>query len=488
MLLLTAITFGGQEGIDSLEYLPEEEAEQLRHRAQEILQIPRDKRIPLLVQEIKRLVKDRRGQLWNAEPERLAELLRRERSALVEVLLRALPSSLAEAVRGHLPPTRVRLTREVRPQVLDIVRWKLEELLAREASSHVPFRFTDVLQLQARELLTLCDRLGARVLGPALAGLKEEEREAAFASLPPHQRQLATRSVTANAPRKLGEEEARAQLEPHGGLENLALALRSAGVHRLARACVAQSPEFAARLLEKHRGEFGQLLGRWIREERTRPTSRGDGGRTDIVTDLERLAARGLVERPMRMPTVRTAGAQPSPGGKPVARGPSVSRELRTSGTDGGRRASVVEQVAVRRAGAVPTSQFVPSKRRDPIAEREARRAGASSRLPGREASGAAQDGSKMHRIPLRREVPGRTSGSGISAPDVEGSRIFRSPVARGASRTGLPREEEGREGARPPRVLRTNSSGTALPAQGGTSVRRAPPGPRGRGSRGGKR
>ncbi|HSP78350.1 MAG TPA: hypothetical protein VLQ93_07460, partial [Myxococcaceae bacterium] len=121
-------------------------------------------------------------------------------------------------------------------------------------------------------------------------------------------------------------------------------------------------------------------------------------------------------------------------------------------------------------------------------AEREARRAGASSRLPGREASGASPDGSRMHRVPQRREGPGRTSESGVSAPDAEGSRIFRSPVSRGASRSALSREEEGRESERPPRVLRTNSSGAALPARDGTNVRRGPAGPGGRGSRGGKR
>ena len=281
MMLLTAITFGGQEGVGALEHLPEDEAELLGHRAQEILQIPRDKRIPLLVQEIKRLVKDRRGQLWSADPERLASLLKGERAALVEVVLRALPGPLAEAVRSHLPSLgRVKLTREVRPQVLDIVRWKLEERLAREAAPHLPFKFTDVLLLQARELLTVCDRLGARVLGPALAGIAQEAREPAIAVLPPHLRQLASRAVTANAPRKLPEEDARAQIDLYGGLDNLANAIRGAGVHRLARATVVQSAEFAARLLEKHRGDFGQMLAKWVREERAKPPSRSDGGRT----------------------------------------------------------------------------------------------------------------------------------------------------------------------------------------------------------------
>ncbi|HYO59128.1 hypothetical protein, partial [Archangium sp.] len=323
MMLLTAITFGGQEGIAALEHLPEDEAELLQHRAQEILQIPRDKRIPLLVQEIKRLVKDRRGQLWSADPERLAGLLKHERAALVEVVLRALPAPLADAVRSHLPSTgKVKLTREVRPQVLDIVRWKLEERLSRESSAHVSFQFTDVLLLRTRELLTLCDRLGARVLGPALAGVPDAEREPALAVLPPHLRQLATRAVTANAPRKLAEEDARARLEQYGGLENLAPAIRGAGVHRLARASMAQSAEFASRLVEKHRGDFGQLLTKWVREERARPATRGDGGRTDIATDLERLVARGLIERPMRLTPSMSGKAVPPPSG----RAPVVSR------------------------------------------------------------------------------------------------------------------------------------------------------------------
>src|SRR5512140_780168 len=212
MLLLTAITFGGQEGVASLEHLAPEEGELLRHRAQEIMQIPREKRIPLLVQEIKKLVKDRRGQLWSAEPEKLAALIQKERGALAEVVLRALPAVLAEAVRAHLPQKPVKLTREVRPQILDIVRWKLEQRLSRSAGSQVSFKFSDVLSLQPRELLTVCDRLGARVLGPALAGLSEEQREALISALPPDQKSLATKSVQANAPRKLPEEEAKEQL------------------------------------------------------------------------------------------------------------------------------------------------------------------------------------------------------------------------------------------------------------------------------------
>jgi len=496
MLLLTSITFGGQEGIEALGHLPEDEAELLLHRAQEILQIPREKRIPLLVQEIKRLVKDRRGQLWSAEPERLAALLRRERGALVEVVLRALPAPLAEAVRNALPSApRVKLTREVRPQVLDIVRWRLEELLARQSSSLTPFRFTDVLLLQTRELLTACDRLGARVLGPALAGLPEEEREPSIAALPPHLKQLASRAVTANAPRKLPEEEARSQIEQYGGLQNLAATLRSAGTHRLARASVAQSPEFAARLLEKHRGEFGQLLAKWIREERAKPTARGDGGRTDIVTDLERLASRGLIERPVRLTASRPPPVIPPPPSNRIAPGgrqPALSRESRSlaSSEEGSavRRDAVADRVA-RRAGAVSTQ--ATGRGRDAGAERERdpRRPAQGSRREDPAVSERGERGGAPRREPGRIGRPSREVPEYV--PDSEGSRVFRSPVARPSKGTGSRSESEA---DRPPRVLGTSGSVPAAEGEGTRVGRRPRPGtnqtqaPPGRGTRGGSR
>ena len=478
MLLLTAVTFCGQESLGALEHLPEEEGALLRHRAQELLQVPREKRIPALVQEIKRLVKDRRGQLWSAEPERLAALLQRERGALVEVVLRALPGTLAEAVRAHLPPSRVKLTREVRPQVLDIVRWKLEELLAREVAGQqaAGFKFADVLQLQQRELLTMCDRLGARVLGPALAGLPDAEREAMLEQLPPDLKLLATKAVAANAPRKLPEEDARAQLEPHEGLTRPSVALRSAGAQRLARACVAQSPEFAARMLEKYRGEFGSLLAKWVREERVRPTARGDGGRTDIVMDLERLATRGLIERPVRLatppPPRQSAVLPPPPGARKAAAAaapPAAKAAAPGGAAPAGAAPAKAAPAKAAPAKAAPAGRDVPTRppvrgqapgaarqgggtpaRRDFMAERAARNAGVlSSREPSRVATPAKrQDGSAVQRMPARRE-PANAGGAGAhregEGPDTRPPRAD----PEGA-RIGPPPSRLGQRGARP--------------------------------------
>src|SRR4051812_24966353 len=127
MLLLTSVTFGGAECVGAFDHLPDEESELLKHRAGELLQIPRDKRIPFLVQEIKRLVTARRRQLAGVDPARLAEVLGKERSAMVEVVLRALPSALADSVRKEVPRQPVKLKHEVRADVLSIIRWKLED-------------------------------------------------------------------------------------------------------------------------------------------------------------------------------------------------------------------------------------------------------------------------------------------------------------------------------------------------------------------------
>ena len=412
MLLLTAVTFGGAEAEGALDHLPPGEAELLKYRAGELMQIPREKRLPLLVQEIKRLVTGRRAQLWLADPGRLAALLKNERPALVEVVLRALPAKLASEVRQHLPERKVKLTREVRPEVLSIVRWNLDEVLGREAAAHGVFRFTDVLILQSRELLTICDRMGARALATALAGLPEATLKTFLEAVPPDQRDIAVRAANAGASRKLSEEDSQALFALHGGVENPTGALRSAGAHRFARACSAQSADFAVRVLERHPGEVGKLLARWLKEDRDRPV-RGDGGRADIVEQMERLAQKGVIDRPMRLPP---------PPKRPLAPGGQLPSHARTG------------------LNPPPAAPHSGQPRRDPIAEREARKAGAASgRLPPppaenslsrSERSAASGRGQPRGPIDESTDAPGR----GLRRGEPSQSRIEPSDPPRGES------------------------------------------------------
>lgn len=412
MLLLTAVTFGGANCIEALDHLPDEEAELLKHRAQALLQIPRDKRIPFLVQEIKRLVTARRRQLASADPARLAKVLFGERHALVEVVLRALPSQIADPVRKEVKSEPVKLQREVRPDILSIIRWKLEDAIRQSAPKGAGlFKFSDLLTLQSRELLTIADRMGARALATAIAGLPDADRDTFLAALPPDQKSLAQRASDAGKSRKLTEEDSRTVLEMHNAIKEPSAGMRSAGAQRLARAALAQSPEFAARLLERNAGEFGKLLIRWMREERNKPV-RGDGGRMDIVEQMERLAQRGVIDRPMRLPPPAPKPPHPSgqmPGGQLVAPRPQDKRlpappEKRLSQQIERARSSsalpslgkssqalpMVERSRSASAIAIPergrSSAAMPSvpsptkeNRRDFMAERVARKAGAAS-------------------------------------------------------------------------------------------------------------
>jgi hypothetical protein len=313
MLLLTSLAFGGTSSLAAYAHLSPEEGELLRHRAEALLQIPKEKRIPLLIREIKRLAMMRRRALASAEPARLAELLQKERPALVEVMLRALPVEVAESVRAKLgkrPP--VTLRREVRPRVLALLRWKLEQRLSRNAPRIGVFRFSDVMLLQERDLLAVCDRMGARVLATALAGLPDEARHGFLGRLPPDQRSLASRAAEAGASRKLAESDAKMVVDLHGALENPSLGMRSAGAQRLARAAIAQSPEFAQKLADKLRGDLGTLMKRWVKDELRRPL-RSDG-RKDIVEQLERLSHKGIIDRPVRiLPPMPMKAALPAP-------------------------------------------------------------------------------------------------------------------------------------------------------------------------------
>ncbi len=302
MLLLTSLALGGQDAVESFGHLPPDEEELLKYRAPMLLQIPRDKRISFLTQEIKRLVMQRRKQLGSAEPEQLAAVMSGERPGLIEVVLRSLPSDLADATRRALPGHRADSDADIRPDIQSIIRARLEEQIRAKAPPVGVFRFSDVITLQQRELLAVIDRMGARVLATAVAGLIEIDRDQFLSKLPPDQRNLATRAAEAGKAKRLNVDDARLCLEMHGAIENPSTGMRSAGAQRVMRAAIAQSPEFATRLVDRHQGsDLGKLLARWLRDEQHRPV-KADGGRMDIVEQLERLAQKGVLDRPIRLP------------------------------------------------------------------------------------------------------------------------------------------------------------------------------------------
>ena len=304
MLLLTAVTFGGQEGVESFDCLPDDEGELLRDRARQILSIPRDKRVPFLVQEIKRFITANKLEVLRfADPKKVAEALAKERPAMVEVILRALPSSVAQEVRTALAQPVVELRHEVRRDVLAIIRWKFEEKLATSMPDKAAFSLSDLLVMPSRDLTFVADVLGAKALSQLLVCIPEAERDPILKQLAPEQRQIASRPPNPDqGPRRTTPERAKEILDRTFKDIEPRRAVRLMGVRRIAKACLCQNPEFASRVIEQHRDEFGRELAHFVSEER-RKGNRGDtNARDEVLAELEQWATRGMVDKPLRLP------------------------------------------------------------------------------------------------------------------------------------------------------------------------------------------
>jgi hypothetical protein len=374
MLLLTAVTFGGHEGVEAFEQLPEDERDVLRDRAQQILAIPRDKRVPFLVQEIKRFITGRKSDdLRAVDPKRLAEALAQERPAVIEIILRALPAAVASQARTAMAQPVVALSKEVRADVLAVIRWKFEERLVEILPERASFSVSDLLVLAPRDILCLSDALGASVLAPALAALPTEERETMLKGFPPDQRQLAAKAASAAAAgKKLAPEAARKVLSSASEGTDARAAVRTAGLRRIARACVNRSGEFASRLVERHRGDLGRQLAQLVTDERQAGRRGDDGATAEIIAALESLATRSVIDRPVRLPPppmraprpqaevppARTAAPSPPPPGEVRSRPPPKEPPRSPSV---GQPATRPPQRSIQRGGAAASSRDAES-------------------------------------------------------------------------------------------------------------------------------
>jgi hypothetical protein len=298
MTLLTALTYGGREALEAFDHLREDEAEVLRERAVALLRIPRERRVPLIVRELKRLIAEGRAQLWSADPERIAHILRQERPALVEVALRTLPVATAAAVRKRLPSQRVRRRLvEPKPQILQVVRWKLQEALHREGQREGggEFDLAELPLLTSRELATVCDRLGTRSLAPMLTSLPRAARESWLENLRPDLRRLASGQADAVANDALTADDAGRLLSRLGA--DPPSAIRRAGAKQVVFAALSHSRELARDLAQRHRKGLGHLLDHWLQDADAIDAGVAIESARQLVSELQQLAQDGIIDR-----------------------------------------------------------------------------------------------------------------------------------------------------------------------------------------------
>ena len=178
-LLLTLLTAGGSDQVGCLGHLPEPRRSLLQEKAQALLAIDSERRVQLMVLELKALWADH-GQrsLERVDPSWIVYHLRGEGPRVVGVVLLGLQRALQRQVLQRLPTAvrqqlpRKEEIRQLPAAVLDSVRQRFANRLhPMPLPGPAPIAFADCLHLPRRELYVLVRSLGLIELGQAFVSV-----------------------------------------------------------------------------------------------------------------------------------------------------------------------------------------------------------------------------------------------------------------------------------------------------------------------------
>ncbi len=179
MLLLTTLTVGGSEEIGLFQHLPQESRGRLEQKAQALLEIPTEKRVPFMVHEMKQALSTgaNRG-VERIDPTWILQGLKGESARVVACVLITLPTPTVRSVLKRLPPgIRQALPpkNEIKRVPLELVRAVREIFENRFDPMPRPtrkgFAFRDILQLERNDLFSLMRALGLVELSQAFVSV-----------------------------------------------------------------------------------------------------------------------------------------------------------------------------------------------------------------------------------------------------------------------------------------------------------------------------
>jgi hypothetical protein len=179
MLLLTTLTMGSSADVAVFERLPDAARDRLKAKAQALLAIPTEKRVPFMVHEIKQALafKGLRG-AERCDPSWLLHGLKGESPRVVAAILVTLPTPTVRALLEKLPPgIRQRLPpkEEMKRVPLELVRSVRQMFESRFSAMPKPsargFGYRDIIQLERTEIFRLIRELGLVELGQAFVSV-----------------------------------------------------------------------------------------------------------------------------------------------------------------------------------------------------------------------------------------------------------------------------------------------------------------------------
>ncbi len=343
MLLLTTLTVAGGGELALLERLPADSRARVQAKAQALLAIPTEKRVPFMVHEIKQALsfKGLRG-VEKVDPTWLIQGLKGESPRVVAAVLISLPAPTVRAVLEKLPPgIRQRLPPkdEMKRVPLELVRSVRQIFESRFNAMPAPspkgFAFRDVVQLEKAELYKLMRSLGLVELGQAFVSVGKMALAELCRRLPREKAEeliLAVRGASqVDIPEIKSAQRFLSRVVVN--FSDTEEFFQKAGLWRLAKASLVEDVAFRAAFRQRLPREPGQLFESFL----DKATELGDFGedvlkrlQDSILLRIRDLAKRheinsrwAEVEMSFHDPELAAKEAQAKAGGKPGGEGAS---------------------------------------------------------------------------------------------------------------------------------------------------------------------
>ena len=260
-LLLTLLTVGGSEQLDCLAHLTPEVRDRLEAKAQALDAIPSDRRMQLMVLELKNLLASsgQRG-VERVDPSWILHHLRGETPRVVASILLGLPRPLQRSVYQRLPnaiKTQLPRKDELRRTPTEVTHTVRQRFALRfhpmPMPGPAPQRFADCIYLVRRELHGVVRSLGLIELGQAFVAVGKVALAELCRRLPRPQAEELVHAVKVASQVDLPDlNQAQWFLSRIvGNFENTEEFLQKSGLWRLAKAARLEAPDWRQAMAQR---------------------------------------------------------------------------------------------------------------------------------------------------------------------------------------------------------------------------------------------
>lgn len=322
MLLSTMFLFDGEEDLELIQYLADDDALALEERAQKLAEMESDRRAAMVAREIRRQLQFAGlAGLEAIDPTWLLAAVRGEQPVTIGIILSQLSSTARSKILGQLPSavrTRIPPKEDLKHVRMDVVRIVRQKFEGKFATMPAPpgeptyFYFRDIALLEARDLVQLIRAMGIDQLAAAFLPIGRRK----LAELCMRLHEQAAQELIATV-RETEERDAMTINDANDFLSRLLLGIKNdahkpdedkesfqrelfqkAGLARLAYAVRHERPTFIQQLAQRLPRSHGQLLKNYV--YRLGAQTEVDEARVRRLQDLtlqrvEKLAARGKV-------------------------------------------------------------------------------------------------------------------------------------------------------------------------------------------------